>query len=263
MHGQSLGDEWFRSYYPRIRDSLKYAQARDEESRDLLSDLLAAKGISPLEKQMQAIQRKTIAIFGAGPSLDSDLEGLVHFVKRAIPIIVAADGAADVLNEAGMNPSIIVSDLDSCSQESLEICSQEGLVLVHAHGDNISLIEKIVPKLGSKLYGTTQVSSVSLVTNFGGLTDGDRACFVMSYFEPSSIIIAGMDFGGAEGKHSKNRYVVGTNPQRPSKLQWGKRSLEFLIQSRPDIRFANATKYGEEIAGAPKVSYEKITSGAF
>ncbi|MHB1869159.1 MAG: 6-hydroxymethylpterin diphosphokinase MptE-like protein, partial [Nitrososphaerales archaeon] len=170
---------------------------------------------------------------------------------------------ADALNEAGITPSIIVSDLDSCSQENLEIGSQEGLVLVHAHGDNMNLIEKIVPKLGSKLYGTTQVSSVSRVTNFGGLTDGDRACFVMSYLAPSSIIIAGMDFGGTEGKHSKNRYVVGTSPLRPSKLQWGKRSLEFLIQSRPEIRFANATKHGEEIVGAPKVSYEKITLGAF
>ena len=263
MQELSLGEEWFRTYYHTIRGSLNYNQTRDEESRDLLSHLLSLHEIILPEFHLQSKQKKRIVMFGAGPSLDSDLEGLEDFIKKASPTIVAADGAADALYESDIYASIIVSDLDSCSLKNLESNSRDGLVFAHAHGDNMSLIEEIIPKLGPKLYGTTQVSSANRVTNFGGLTDGDRACFILSYFEPSSIILAGMDFGKEEGVRSKNRNDDGTNLQRHSKLQWGKRSLEFLIRSRPEIRFLNATKYGEEIAGAPKVTYDKITLDAF
>ena len=195
MKAQSLGDEWFRTFYPKIRDLLGYDQARDEQSRDLLATLLSGRKVPSFGSIQELIQNEPVVMLGAGPSLESDLNGLKNFMKKRRPTIVAADGAADALYESGITPSIIVSDLDSCSLKSLEMGSRDGHVFAHAHGDNIPLVEKVLPKLGSNVFGTTQVSSVRNVMNFGGLTDGDRACFVITHFEPSSIIIAGMDFG--------------------------------------------------------------------
>jgi 2-amino-4-hydroxy-6-hydroxymethyldihydropteridine diphosphokinase len=259
MKAQSLGDEWFSTFYPRIRDLLGYDQARDEQSRDLLATLLSKRKAPTFGSIHQLIQNKPVLMLGAGPSLESDLSGLTNFMKKWRPAVVAADGAADALYETGITPSFVVSDLDSCSLKSLEMCSREGYIFAHAHGDNMPLIEKIIPALGSNVFGTTQVSSVSNVTNFGGLTDGDRACFVISYFEPSSIIIAGMDFGTSEGSYSKNKHSSGDNPLRPTKLSLGRESLEFLIRSQPKIKFLNVTKFGKEILGAPRVEYSRIT----
>ncbi len=258
MNEPPIGTEWFRLFYPKICAALNYDQALDEASRDLLSGLLKQRKTDP-EILRNLIRGRDAVLFGAGPSLDYDLNGLENWLNNTDPLIVAADGAADALYRSGLNPSIIISDLDSCSLQSLEKNSREAFVFVHAHGDNQALIRNIVPELGENIYGTTQVSSVANVTNFGGLTDGDRACYVVSEFGPSGLIIAGMDFGSNEGEYSKNKYVSGTSSLRPTKLAFGKESLEFLIQSKPEIKFVNVTKFGEEIRGAPKRDYAKIT----
>ena len=38
---------------------------------------------------------------------------------------------------------------------------------------------------------------------WGGFTDGDRACYVVTAYSPREIILAGMDFGDVVGKWSK------------------------------------------------------------
>ena len=263
MQAQTLGDEWFRIFYPRICASLNYRQSEDELARDLLSELLVENDTPHAQLQLEIIRKRTVIMFGAGPSLRGDLEGLTPIIQKAKPIVVGADGAADALYEAGMVPSIVVSDLDSCSQRNLKRNSQDGCVFVHAHGDNLSLIREIVPEMGERMFGTTQVGSVRNVVNYGGLTDGDRACFIVSSFDPSSIIIAGMDFGKEEGSFSRNRYDDYSNPLRYSKLTWGRKSLEFLIRERRDIRFVNVTRHGEEIVGATRMSYEELMPESF
>jgi 2-amino-4-hydroxy-6-hydroxymethyldihydropteridine diphosphokinase len=255
----SIGDRWFELFYPRIQRELGYEKERDEESRDILSRFLSKRENYSLDEVRKLIRMKQVIMFGAGPSLESDIAGLVDFVRKRQPVVVAADGAADALYGNSIMPAIIVSDLDSCTLESLEKCVREGHVFAHAHGDNRNLIENIMPKLRSNVLGTTQVASVKNVINYGGLTDGDRACFVISNFDPASIIIAGMDFGSSEGRYSVDRHSRVTNPARPLKLSLGKESLEFLICARPDIRFLNATRYGDEIAGAARVNYSSIT----
>jgi 2-amino-4-hydroxy-6-hydroxymethyldihydropteridine diphosphokinase len=257
----ALGEEWFETMYPKISVSLGYEQSGDERTRDLLSELLSRrkKHVSPAALS-SLIKGKTAIMFGAGPSLASDIKGIASFIEKRNPLVVAADGAADALYDSGITPSIIVSDLDSCSEKNLVRNSNEGYVFVHAHGDNYWLVETIVPRLEDKISGTTQVASTSSVVNYGGLTDGDRACFILSSSDPKIIIIAGMDLGEKEGEFSKSRQSSATNPQRANKLAWGKASIEFLVRRRPDIRFLNVTKYGQEISAIPKVSYEQLTS---
>lgn len=262
MKEYTLGNEWFSLLYPRVRESLQYSEQQDSMSRDALSNILSSREIIQPETVSRVLEDRIVVMFGAGPSLDSDLRGLTSLLQGQRYPIVAADGAADALYEAGISPSVIVTDLDSCSVVNLERNSREGYVFAHAHGDNLDLIKKILPRLGSRLFGTTQVKSVDRVVNFGGLTDGDRACYIISYYNPRAVVIAGMDYGVDEGHYSKTKYEKKPTPLRSVKLALGKRSLEFLIEKRKDIRFYNVTYKGEEIQGAARISYSEVTSTA-
>jgi len=254
-----FGESWRRTFYSAIRDSLNLDEKSDLRSRDLLYSLLKDSDYGlQLANISSVLDGNDSIIFGAGPSIESDIEGLLHFISRKHPVIVAADGAAEALLTRGIRPDIVVSDLDSCSVETLKLCSKSGCVFVHAHGDNADLMKAIVPQISSNRVGTTQVASRDPVHNFGGFTDGDRACFVAGSFNPSRLIIAGMDFGSDEGRFSVNRYSNARNPKRPLKLEWGKKSLEFLISNARKTRFQNVTKLGLEINGAPKVEYREI-----
>ncbi len=259
MKEYTLGSEWFGLHYPIVRESLGYSEQQDSMSRDVLSTILSSKEIIQPETISRILEDRIVVMFGAGPSLNSDLRGLMSLLQdRRFPL-VAADGAADALYEMGITPSMVVTDLDSCSVKNLERNSREGYVFAHAHGDNLDLVEKIVPRLGSRLFGTTQVKSVDRVVNFGGLTDGDRACYIISYYNPRAIIVAGMDYGVVEGHYSKAKYNKKPTPLRPLKLELGKRSLEFLIEKRKDIRFYNVTDNGEDIKGTARTSYSEVT----
>lgn len=254
-----LGKAWLDLYYPRIQESLGYSKEKDDYSRDLLSTILSTKAIKGPEILSEIFTNQTVFMLGAGPSLESDLLGLSSILKNGHTPVVAADGAADALYEHGIAPSAIVSDLDSCSLQNLSRNSREGYLFAHAHGDNVDLVRKILPDLGPRVFGTTQVNSVNRVLNFGGLTDGDRACYIISSYGPKVVIIAGMDFGAEEGEYSKSKYESKLSPLRPTKLAWGKRSLEFLIEQRNDIEFYNVTKFGHEIKGAKRLQYSEVT----
>lgn len=260
MSVPELGEVWQKRFYSFIRDSLGLNEKADIRSRDLLYSLLLGSDykrcLSEISKETQG--RESI-VFGAGPSLQSDIDGLREHIRKKSPLLVAADGAAEALREFGLVSDLIISDLDSCSLDTLRICALNGYVFAHAHGDNVELIRTIVPKLPKNSLGTTQVHTKIPVYNFGGFTDGDRACYVTSFFRPTSIVIAGMDFGDVEGEYSVNKYDLISNPKRPLKLEWGKKSLEFLITIRPEIQFRNVTKYGLEIRGAKKTLYEELT----
>ncbi len=254
-----LGELWRKTFYSPIVRSLALDEKTDLASRDLLYSFLAKSDLGLFPKVSDILTDKVTIIFGAGPSLQADIEGLSKFISESGPIIIAADGAAEALVQENFFPDIIVSDLDSCSVKTLKQCSENGFLFIHSHGDNQDLLRKIVPLIPENRFGTTQVSSRLPVVNFGGFTDGDRACYVTSFFNPSRIVIGGMDFGTEEGEFSKNRYSKAINPSRATKLEWGKRSLEFLVPRCPSIRFQNVTKNGVEIEGVPIVSYSSIT----
>ncbi len=258
-----LGLEWYDAFYDELQTRLGYSHKRDLESRDELSRLLKIKNPIQLfdEKLRYRFEKKVVFLCGAGPSLTEDIKNLYPLMRKAQYPVIAADGAADALTQAKIFPPVIVSDLDSASEEMLITQSEERALFVHAHGDNILLLKKLVPKLGRRLSGTTQVESTTNVVNVGGLTDGDRSCFLVSVFSPQAIVLAGMDFGKVEGEYSKARHNSGNvfpKNQRHLKLNIGRRSLEFLIKRKPKIRFLNVTAFGGEITGAKKISHEEL-----
>ncbi len=61
-----------------------------------------------------------------------DLRALRPFIRGERPVIVAVDGAADALLEAGLRPQMIVGDMDSASEAALR-CGAE--LVLHGYTD--------------------------------------------------------------------------------------------------------------------------------
>ncbi len=61
-----------------------------------------------------------------------DLKALRAYIRDVRPLIVAVDGGADGVLEAGMKPDVILGDMDSASDEALA-CGAE--LIVHAYPD--------------------------------------------------------------------------------------------------------------------------------
>jgi len=72
-----------------------------------------------------------------------DLRALRSFIRDVRPVLVAVDGAADALLEAGLSPDMIVGDMDSVSEAALSMACDGGPaaresgpeLVVHAYPD--------------------------------------------------------------------------------------------------------------------------------
>jgi hypothetical protein len=239
--------EWF-PYYQGIRAEFGYSTEKDQEAATMLSDLIKRKALDP-KVLHRKIKGKGVIVVGAGPGIED--ERAAKFIKKNRKFVkIAADGAAQFLIENKIKPDIVVTDLDG-SPAFLKKAERAGATMVvHAHGDNIKMIKRIVPKF-RKLVGTTQVMPVENVHNFGGFTDGDRSVFLAEEFRAKKIILVGMDFGNSIGKYSKRKVK---NPQlKKQKMDAGKRLLEMLAKQsrsqladtakRPIKGFAPLTRY--------------------
>src|SRR6185295_7822253 len=61
-----------------------------------------------------------------------DLKALRAYIRDVRPLVVAVDGGADGVLEAGLKPDVILGDMDSASDEAL-CCGAE--LIVHAYPD--------------------------------------------------------------------------------------------------------------------------------
>jgi 2-amino-4-hydroxy-6-hydroxymethyldihydropteridine diphosphokinase len=260
-----LGRKWYDAFYNTITTSLGYSKESDECSRDELSVLLKERRVKSFDVAYEALtskfKRKNCLVFGAGPSLHEDIMNLYPVARKSKNLVIAADGATDDLIEGNIVPQISVSDLDGSSEQGLLSQSENRILFVHAHGDNIDALGKLVPKLGKNILGTTQVSSIENVRNLGGFMDGDRSCYLASSFDPEIVVLAGMDFemGGQEKlAESQEENQSATWDKKKKKFDFGRRSLEFLIETKPEIRFVKSTSHGQAIRGAEKIEITKI-----
>jgi uncharacterized membrane-anchored protein len=92
---------------------------------------LLAGGIAfpPLRTQFRDRHALVIA---RGPGFRDDLRIVRPYIRDFRPVLVAVDGGADALVEAGYRPDIVVGDMDSVSDEALRAARE---VLVHAYPD--------------------------------------------------------------------------------------------------------------------------------
>jgi len=248
-------NEWW-PWYERIAKAFDYSREKDQEATELLSQLLMDRS-SLIKEFSEVLNDRKVIVFGAGPSLETDLGKVVDLNLLCHYKTVAADGATSaLLSIAKTIPDIIVSDLDGPLRDLVAAVTKGSKIVIHAHGDNMELLRTSVSSF-SKALGSTQVSPSRNVYNFGGFTDGDRAVFLAKAMHASSVVLAGMDFGKKIGKYSK------LSVQHPElklrKLQFGKSLLEWLAE-HGGPKYYNITDAGERIVGFTQIESKQLIS---
>jgi hypothetical protein len=203
--------------YEAILADLGFDRADDERARDELGAL-----VEPFEeRRLAGIEGVTVAVAGAGPSLEDELA-----VARDAELVVAASTAATRLLEAGVRVDLMVTDLDGRPGTARALTRRGVPVAVHAHGDNRPAIAEWVPAFDPEhVLATTQAAPAGPVRNFGGFTDGDRAAFLADHFGAARLAFPGWDLDDP---------AVG--PTKRRKLRWAERLLRWL-ETRRDERF--------------------------
>lgn len=196
--------------YDEILLDFGWTKEKDEEAARLLSRLLAGKSgnISNLKKK---IEGNDVLVCGNALTLTNDIEK----IPLDKYIVIAADGATSTLLEKGIVPEIIVTDLDGYIPDEIKANRKGALMVVHAHGDNMSKLDNV--RNMKDVIGTTQSEPLVNIHNFGGLSDGDRCVFLANEFKARSITLAGFNFTDQNVTDTKKK-----------KLKWAKRLIKMI-----------------------------------
>lgn len=250
--------EKWRPWYKKIVKAFKFDEERDQRAADILSRMLIGKATHP-ENIRRVMNGQRVIVFGAGPSVERNIREAIDVENFKDYVVMAADGSTTALLKFDVIPNVIVTDLDGRIEDMNRSQSRGTSIIVHAHGDNIPALRRVVPKFRKEILGTTQVQPRPHVYNFGGFTDGDRCAFLAEEMGAKRIVLAGMDLGEVTGKHSKpslSRDTKATAVKR-RKLMFAKELLEWLAGwSKAEI--LNATGSGEKIRGITDISLEDI-----
>jgi uncharacterized membrane-anchored protein len=119
-----------REHRQRIDEALgEFAEntvAHVREETDLLTGNIAFPSTRASFRDRHAL------IVVRGDRHRRDLKALRAYIRDVRPLIVAVDGGADGVLEAGLKPDVILGDMDSASDEAL-CCGAE--LIVHAYPD--------------------------------------------------------------------------------------------------------------------------------
>jgi len=223
--------DWCAIYEAILKD-FGFDRARDEEAMRIASEIMAHRGVGIDSLRVQneleeRIKGKEAMICGNAPRLEADIraKGLEREPSLRGRVIIAADGATSVLIRDAILPDVIVSDLDGYIPDIIYANRLGSIVIVHAHGDNIEMLKKVLPALNANVICTAQSSPItphghasSNIFNFGGFTDGDRCVFVAKEFGARRIELLGFNFEDTEVTESKRK-----------KLKWAKRLIEYNL----------------------------------
>lgn len=226
-------NQW-KLIYERIIVDLELDEQEDIHSAQFFNKLLQENPNTHLLNFVKPlIYDKDVVIFGAGPTLESSI--LKHYNVLENAALIAADGATSALIKYHLKPDIIVTDLDGCIPDQIDVNKKGSILIVHAHGDNINIIKKIIPCIKGPIIGTTQndPSLFSLLSNIGGFTDGDRAIFLADHFQAKSILLMGFDCKDEIGKYSFSEKK--DKKLKKKKLYWCEKLIKELNNS--NIKF--------------------------
>jgi uncharacterized Rossmann fold enzyme len=220
-------NDWKELYY-QISDDLNIDREQDEIAATLLDHLIRSyqKNLVRIEQLNDLIRDKSVYVFGAAPSLESDIQkNSVLFKNKTL---IAADGATSALLKYDIIPTIIVTDLDGVISDQLNANMLHSILVVHAHGDNTNVVQQTIPRIKGLYCGTIQTdpSKHEFVHNFGGFTDGDRAVFLADQFQPREIILCGFNCDSEPGFFSYQK--KGNELMKKKKLSWCKKLLNLF-----------------------------------
>ncbi len=94
--------------------------------RDLLTS-----GIDP-PKLATSMKDRHVLVVVRGYRYREDLRTLRPYIREYRPVMLAVDGGADALLDAGYRPHLIIGDMDSISDEALQVGAE---LVVHAYPD--------------------------------------------------------------------------------------------------------------------------------
>lgn len=209
--------EVWEPYYLQILSDFKFSYEDDILSALILSELLEGKNLVSEKELETLIREKDVVVIGGARNLEKELN---HEFSEEV--IIAADGTTSTLLNKDIIPDIIVTDLDGKIEDQISASSKGAIVVIHAHGDNISQIELWTQKFEEGVIGTSQCRPPSNLHNFGGFTDGDRGVFLAHHFGAGSIRLVGFDFENVGEKPNSNKVV------KQQKLKWAKKLILLL-----------------------------------
>jgi uncharacterized membrane-anchored protein len=105
---------------------------------------LLAEGIEFPQLTTRFRDRHALVV-ARGPGYKRDLRMVKPYVRDFKPVLIAVDGGADALIEAGYKPDVIVGDMDSVSDEALRSGAE---LLVHGYRDGPAPGEERARALG-------------------------------------------------------------------------------------------------------------------
>ena len=208
-----MTDQTTAAVHDAIRRDLGYDLAADEASAAVLAGLLTDGVVSRL-----SLSGRSVAIVVGANLTATGIEE----ASRADHVFATGD-ALERLEVAACWPTLVVTDLDS---EPARVCARThlgGLVAIHAHGDNQSVIEEWVPRMNQQhVIGTAQVTPApSPLLNPGGFTDGDRTAYLADSLGVGSLSLIGWDLDDPTVSVEKAR-----------KLAWARQLLCALASRR-------------------------------
>ena len=211
--------------YEKILEDFGFDREKDDEAARVALEIITRKGrVRKNVKQEieKLIKGKRVLICGNAPCLERDIGGKKKefdaFPFSREYVVIAADGATSVLLRNAIIPDLVVTDLDGDVADIIHANKLGSIIVVHAHGDNIEMLKKVLPALNENVICTTQSEPFRNVHNFGGFTDGDRCVFLAKEFGAKEIELIGFDF---EDKHVSER--------KKKKLKWAKRLIGNIL----------------------------------
>ena len=237
--------EW-ESWYKEIVEELGYSRERDEDAARILDELIGDRTLTFTELRLR-VGGDIAIVAGAGESLEDDVDRFLGSNLVGKAAIFAADGASKSFLDRGLAPHVVVTDLDGGDETLLRASELGSIMVVHAHGDNIEALRRLVPRFHGPIFGTTQSRPFKKIYNVGGFTDGDRAAYLASALNFRTIILIGMNLIPKSG-----------NEVEEKKLFFAKKLLERLASTAPG-RFYNATGGKRvEIRGFQGASFREL-----
>jgi len=247
-------ETWMHTYRVIVR-RLSLDEAADEEASHLLLRLLEGRMLLTLGDLSRRVAGAPVAVYGAGPSLQRDLERVISLGLYDRLVNAAADGAVSAFIRAGRIPDLIFTDLDGAVGDQLAASRRGSWIIVHAHGDNMGLLKENVRRISGPLLGSCQVLPIPpTVLNLGGFTDGDRGVHWAAELGASPILLLGMDFGDRVGAYSKPGLAGEALHRKLEKLRIGCELIGRLASSGREI--LNLTGSKKPIPNVPCISPE-------
>ncbi len=210
-----------------VRKDMEFDPGFDALAAEFLDAMLDVLPLNPLGPEDLPVDDEVVVV-GAGPSV-LRLERVVEEIENRV--IYAADGAARALLEVGVVPDVVVTDLDGGDHVLLMAVREGAVPVVHAHGDNVDALARLVPVF-EEVLGTCQVyPAPGSLWNPGGFTDGDRAVVIAARLGAERVLTVGMDLGELTTSYSRpeeGEGVFEADAVKRKKLAWAGRVLEIV-----------------------------------